>query len=198
MPEPLFQAELNSVRPLLTMLKAIQIKGVSTIVSASALPHFTRLLTWLQVYNMYNRYRSNHIRCTRYAFYQGHSVYEARAFLEIPLYRLRRSTSIYHRLGCPDRVSWHHSVECKRCMQNEVCWRRRCFRNKVRGNDIVQLSPQRALLSICEFRGENRDAVEICRLKTMEPEDEVIGLTMGQDVLWLQATLMKVGIVEWR
>lgn len=40
--------------------------------------------------------------------------------------------------------------------------------------------------------------MEICRLKTMEPEDEVIGLTMGQDVSWLQATLMKVGIVEWR
>jgi hypothetical protein len=28
-------------------------------------------------------------------------------------------------------------------------------------------------------------------LKTMEPEDEVIGLTTGQDVDWLQATLMK-------
>jgi hypothetical protein len=30
----------------------------------------------------------------------------------------------------------------------------------------------------------------------MEPEDEVIGLTMGQDISWLQATLMKVGIVN--
>lgn len=52
-------------------------------------------------------------------------------------------------------------------------------------------------------RGENRDAVEICMLKTMEPEDEVIGLTMGQDVSWLQATLMKVctfidrGVMGW-
>ncbi|GAB5593276.1 checkpoint clamp complex protein Rad1 [Umbelopsis nana] len=43
----------------------------------------------------------------------------------------------------------------------------------------------------CKMKGENRDAVEICMLKTMEPEDEVIGLTMGQDVSWLQATLMK-------
>lgn len=46
-----------------------------------------------------------------------------------------------------------------------------------------------ANMRIC--RGENKDAVEICMLKTMEPEDEVIGLTTGQDIDWLQATLMK-------
>jgi hypothetical protein len=26
----------------------------------------------------------------------------------------------------------------------------------------------------------------------MEPEEEIIGLTMGQEVSWLQSTLMKV------
>jgi hypothetical protein len=48
-----------------------------------------------------------------------------------------------------------------------------------------------SLSLISGFRGENKEAVEICMLKTMEPEDEVIGLTTGQDVDWLQATLMK-------
>jgi hypothetical protein len=41
MPEPLFKAELDSVRTLLTMLKAIQIKGASI----SALPKPTQIET---------------------------------------------------------------------------------------------------------------------------------------------------------
>jgi hypothetical protein len=48
------------------------------------------------------------------------------------------------------------------------------------------------------YRGVNREAMEICKLKTLEPEEEYIGLNLGDNVSWLQATLMKVRTVVRR
>ncbi|CAO3692728.1 unnamed protein product [Umbelopsis ramanniana] len=42
-----------------------------------------------------------------------------------------------------------------------------------------------------EIRGVNNEAMEKCRLRTLEPEEEFIGLNLGDEVSWLQYTVMK-------
>ncbi|KAJ2958384.1 hypothetical protein NQZ79_g6005 [Umbelopsis isabellina] len=150
MPEPLFSGELNSIRPLLTMLKAIQIKGYITCTIDP------QVITFV-AQDMHS------IKATAYMRREHFSRYRYTGSDDDPPPQFTVGSDAL--IGCLSIIASNSNDACK-----------------------VKYAGEGAVL---EFRGENKDAVEICMLKTMEPEVEVIGLTTGQDVDWLQATLMK-------
>ncbi|KAH8553960.1 Rad1/Rec1/Rad17 [Umbelopsis sp. PMI_123] len=148
MPEPLFQAELDSVRPLLTMLKAMQIKGYITCTIESEVMTFV-------AQDMHS------IKATAYMQREHFSRYRYTGSDDSP----RFTVGLDALIGCLGIIASNSNDACKMKYVGEG--------------------------AVFEIRGENREAIEICRLKTMEPEEEIIGLTMGQEVSWLQSTLMK-------
>ncbi|KAG2180453.1 hypothetical protein INT44_003457 [Umbelopsis vinacea] len=137
MPEPLFMAELDSVRTLLNMLKAIQIKGYMTCEIDSD------VLTFVSQ-DMHS------IKASAYMKREHFSQYRFTGSDETP----RFTVGLDALIGCLGIIASNQNDGCK-----------------------------------MKYAGEG--AVFEIKLKTMEPEEVFIGLTLGDNVSWLQATLMK-------
>ncbi|CAO3692725.1 unnamed protein product [Umbelopsis ramanniana] len=148
MPEPLFKAELDSVKTLLTMLKAIQIKGYMTCEIDS------EVLTFVSQ-DMHS------IKASAYMKREHFSQYRFTSSDDAPRFTVGSDALI----GCLGIIASNQDDGCKMKYAGEG--------------------------AVFEIRGVNREAMEICKLKTLEPEEEYIGLNLGDNVSWLQATLMK-------